>query len=1093
MKRKLLIALLYVFAAFSIKAQTTLLYEENFAAQPGDWTVLNITGNGAPQWAFNPENPRAGIPAHMAITVPTETNADSWLNSPLITFGVGSYEVSFAHNSQNILRYDVMLGTDPSDAESFAELLYSKSDGQNTGSNSPTVTITVEIETAGTYSIGFRATGDSEITLAPPTIVGVRSFKIEKIIHIYTGIIHHDAISGGMSSNGLLAAGSIGNYSGGGLYIWEPGQTSLFTDYAGTSLTVTDISNNGVVVGRFPDFAYPVPGYSESIPNSGYYKDGEWHSLGMLPEMLATELSYECGGSANFINSDATIIAGAMQVSLLNYRPVLWHLNGDGEYVPTILQSCETGYGDRLFSASEDGSVASGRAFPYRERTPAAWINGEYKPFRYNGMILRGYADGVSPNGKYIAIAIDDRATLYDVENDETIYIGSSSSSTASFLTSVSNNGIAVGYESSTTMSSIVNRAFIYSEKLGVEFIDNIEIATDIDAEGTRLTGYVQNGAAHIYDITHDFAAMRYRPQHVSLENAIPGEVVISWEAPKTEAGVTVASYDVYRNGAKINTAPVTGLSYTDTELTPRRYNYSVTAVYSNQEESKGTDLRFIDANGLRSLPFEEKFTEYLGTYSSTPLAQGWSSDTKVRERWGVNHNSGISAPCLSYSTPTSDYYNESIMTSFIDAIGETDIYLTFNIALSVKATAQDIFRVEVWDGENWNTAKEFDATMNTGSFTPQKIDISEWAANTITRIRFTATGGQTITNWYIDNIRVWNPENEYKSEAPVSVAAHRLDDGSVNIHWVQPNNKVNLSYIENESESKFISRKSETPLIAAIYFKEGELSGYEGYSLTSASGFFMQATTAAPQIRLVAIQNGERIYEQDITQINSVAWTHFEIDEPVLIDATKDLYLGFEVFDQTIIFLTYDDGIDGRANMVSQDNGTTWATTTSLLDNTYNKNLLIKGTLEKVGESTDIDPRIYGYRVYRNGQIINDMTKANNFRDLSAPETEITYSVATFYEDQTESESVEVTIDATSSIGKLNVANVSVYPNPANDFIYIEGEFTHVSISNLNGILVKSAINTNKIEVSELAPGIYTLSVEKTDGSIIKTKFIKK
>ena len=56
--------------------------------------------------------------------------------------------------------------------------------------------------------------------------------------------------------------------------------------------------------------------------------------------------------------------------------------------------------------------------------------------------------------------------------------------------------------------------------------------------------------------------------------------------------------------------------------------------------------------------------------------------------------------------------------------------------------------------------------------------------------------------------------------------------------------------------------------------------------------------------------------------------------------------------------------------------------------------------------------------------------------------------------------------------------AEVSVYPNPATDMVYVDGaDAETVSVYNMSGLVAKQAIVENKaavIEVSDLAAGIY-------------------
>ena len=70
---------------------------------------------------------------------------------------------------------------------------------------------------------------------------------------------------------------------------------------------------------------------------------------------------------------------------------------------------------------------------------------------------------------------------------------------------------------------------------------------------------------------------------------------------------------------------------------------------------------------------------------------------------------------------------------------------------------------------------------------------------------------------------------------------------------------------------------------------------------------------------------------------------------------------------------------------------------------------------------------------------------------------------------------------------------DVSIYPNPTDNYLFIEGNKNPISISvyNLLGVEVITKSTTNKINVSELSKGIYIIKI--SDGkNLINKKFVK-
>jgi hypothetical protein len=76
-----------------------------------------------------------------------------------------------------------------------------------------------------------------------------------------------------------------------------------------------------------------------------------------------------------------------------------------------------------------------------------------------------------------------------------------------------------------------------------------------------------------------------------------------------------------------------------------------------------------------------------------------------------------------------------------------------------------------------------------------------------------------------------------------------------------------------------------------------------------------------------------------------------------------------------------------------------------------------------------------------------------------------------------------------------LTKPNISFYPNPANNTIYIRGDIqniSNVSIYNLNNQLLHQQNHTNSINIENLPPNIYFIKFITHVGSTNVEKFIK-
>jgi len=82
------------------------------------------------------------------------------------------------------------------------------------------------------------------------------------------------------------------------------------------------------------------------------------------------------------------------------------------------------------------------------------------------------------------------------------------------------------------------------------------------------------------------------------------------------------------------------------------------------------------------------------------------------------------------------------------------------------------------------------------------------------------------------------------------------------------------------------------------------------------------------------------------------------------------------------------------------------------------------------------------------------------------------------------------LTVTPVTTMSTVKAVEISVYPNPAGDYLYIKNlpEKTAVCIFNLEGTLVKNSISINgteQIDVIDLLPGVYII---KLSGNEIET-----
>jgi len=87
-----------------------------------------------------------------------------------------------------------------------------------------------------------------------------------------------------------------------------------------------------------------------------------------------------------------------------------------------------------------------------------------------------------------------------------------------------------------------------------------------------------------------------------------------------------------------------------------------------------------------------------------------------------------------------------------------------------------------------------------------------------------------------------------------------------------------------------------------------------------------------------------------------------------------------------------------------------------------------------------------------------------------------------------------DVSLDIFNGVSAISKNNISVYPNPSNGLVTINGvEKASVNVYNTLGALVMSANNVNSIDMSALANGTYMVKVTTANESVVKQVVLTK
>ncbi len=240
-----------------------------------------------------------------------------------------------------------------------------------------------------------------------------------------------------------------------------------------------------------------------------------------------------------------------------------------------------------------------------------------------------------------------------------------------------------------------------------------------------------------------------------------------------------------------------------------------------------------------------------------------------------------------------------------------------------------------------------------------------------------------------------------------------------------------------------------------------------------------------------------EQVYEKDIIDPEySVPFT-VPIDDLVCVEEDRDLLIGYSLDKYT----TFPWVVDNR-----QQNGKefwymfyhrNYPETDCLADNYwYNTEDYPSGSLCVAATIISSDSfttnkniaSLTGYRIYRDGTLIKEIPYSfvTYFTDTEfTRETEVEYCVTAVYGEE-ESEPVCATATITGVGEAMTDDAVTLSPNPTNGIVRIDGATAaEVKVYNALGQLVKTALNTNQIDMSQLHEGFYLLRITATDGRV--------
>lgn len=339
---------------------------------------------------------------------------------------------------------------------------------------------------------------------------------------------------------------------------------------------------------------------------------------------------------------------------------------------------------------------------------------------------------------------------------------------------------------------------------------------------------------------------------------------------------------------------------------------------------------------------------------------------------------------------------------------------------------------------------------------------------------------------------------------APINLDASIVNFNNADLTWNKPLAAFDSEWFTYSAENinNAIGRGDALNFDAAARWTPDMLANYNGGILTTID-FVPYEPTSVCTYTVKVWQGGNNnpvlVYSQLVPEIELQDWTRVTLDQPVVIDVTKELWIGFNINTTGGFPAGCDDGpqVEGFGNMMTWNGG--WSTLTNIGGPNLTYNWAVKGYIEGSGLLVE------SYNIFRKDDLAGNFnligsTGVNNRRylDVGLDNGNYYYHVKALYAGGESAPSNEAVVQITS-VSELSgsAGTLQIYPNPTKDQFTIksETELQSVTMVNYSGQVVysrKVAGQELLINAREFAKGVYTLQVETSDGRSIHKMIIQ-
>lgn len=332
------------------------------------------------------------------------------------------------------------------------------------------------------------------------------------------------------------------------------------------------------------------------------------------------------------------------------------------------------------------------------------------------------------------------------------------------------------------------------------------------------------------------------------------------------------------------------------------------------------------------------------------------------------------------------------------------------------------------------------------------------------------------------------------------------LDNDKVFLTWDLPDGSdaypMNLSWLMNDSINEKMQAGYDTYL--GSLYDTLDLRNFIGWKIESVS--FYKVSNWTHVVYIWEQKQGEEmhaLHTQRVPDETPLGLNTTLLDEDLFIEPSTQYWFSLRIKrDQNQQGYSYpfgmvfgEPGVVGKSNLFMVPGFYTWEIIPEPDYHFWIKTCLVDSEKKHMDfQSLKEAVPLSGYRIYRNGTIIKEIPYSfvTYFTDTEfTRETDVEYCVTAVYGDE-ESEPVCATAVITDVADELGNDGISISPNPTNGLVRIEGTtVSEVQVYNAMGQLMKTAYNSNEINLKGLPRGVYTVFIGDKDGNYVIRKVV--